>query len=178
MPRSSTVIESLNRASREASQRIVTEALAGIPSTTEVGKLIDEFSKSDFDTHFRAMTLGDLMEALGASAAPRAGRRRATAASAAAPKAQRKGLNTRTAAGRAELDAAFCAYLEKAGMAGSEELQTALGVTAAQIRQSAKRQPKQIKVTGQKRATKYNWKASAAASEKKSPARKKKARKK
>ena len=171
MPRSSTVIESLNRASREASIRIVTEALASIPSSTEVGKLIDEFSKSDFDSHFRSLTMAEFMAAIqGHAAAPGRGRQASSGAKA-APRGRSKGINTRTAEGRAALDEALSQHLAGVGSAGSEELQKALGVTAAQVRQAVKRLSKTVKVTGQKRATRYHWKATSSAASK--PAAKK-----
>lgn len=184
MPRSSAVLESLNRASREASVRIVTEALAGLSPSTELGKLIDEFSKSEFDSHFRSMTLSEFLGAIGGAAAPTRRRGRpAGSKTTAAPRAKRGGINTRTAEGRAELDAALSGHLSSAGSAGSEELQKALGVSAAQIRQSVKRLSKTVKVTGQKRATKYHWKAAGAKAAaapaktaKKRPVRRKKAK--
>ncbi len=157
-----SLLGSLDRAIEDASRRAFKEALAVIPGTTRVGRFLDQLANSPYMEHLRALSLDELAEAVRAAAG---GARRAAPAAkpgrAAAPSKRRRGksYNTRTAKGRAQIDRAVAAFLEKAERASAEEVRAAVGGTAAQVRESLTRLIKEKKVTksGQRRGTRYHW---------------------
>ena len=183
MARSSSIKTSLDRALRQASIRIVREALANLPARTSMGDIIDEFSRSQYKNDFRSLTVAEFLAALGGEASARAvpaAPRRAPASKVSG--SRKKSYNTRTAEGRARLDAAISAFLQRVGSAGSETIQADIGGKTAQVREACKRLMKAGRVTkqGQKRATVYIWKGGGkgGASASSETARKKTTRKK
>ncbi len=157
-----SILASLDRAIEDASRRAFREALAVLPGSTRVGRFLDQLSNSPYMEHLRALSLDELAEAVRSAggAVTRAASAGKAARTAATPKRGRgRSYNTRTAKGRAQIDRAVAAFLEKSGRASAEEVRAAVGGTSAQVRESLTRLIKEKRVTksGQRRGTRYQW---------------------
>ena len=157
MSRRSAVLESIDRATKNAQRTILGDALSSLPASTTIQELQDAMSKSDFGEAFRSMTLAEFVSAVGQkpAVAPSGRPRRAPAASSQSRK--RRNINTRTAAGRAALDTAVRDFLRMSGPARSEGITPAVPGDTAQVRQSPKRliEAGEVVVKGSRRASEY-----------------------
>ena len=167
----------IDAAVSDASSMILKSTIAGLDRDTTVLELVNGIKGTQLAESFHEMTLAELAAAIsgGASApARRPGPPSKKAPTAKKGKSSRK-LNTRTAEGRAELDAMIAEIL-KASSEGmrSEAINAQVPADTHQIRQSLNRLIAEGKAskTGEKRATTYSWGGAV----KPKAARKKKAR--
>lgn len=141
--------EAIARVQGSLSKQVLMTAIAGLPGTTSMGQLIDEFAGSEYNETFRGMSLNAFVDTVMGTASRKGGG------------GGSGGFNTRTQAGREGMDAAVSAALENAGTAGAEEIRGSVGGSAAQIRESFARlmDAGLVSRSGQKRGTRYSWKA-------------------
>lgn len=137
--------EAISRATAGLSRQVLSQAIAGLPGTTSMGQVTDDFAGSTYNEVFRSMSLNQFVDTVMGTGSRKGGG---------------GGLNTRTAAGRESMDAAVSAALESAGTAGAEEIRASVGGSSAQVRESMVRLMEAGSVTrkGEKRGTRYTWK--------------------
>ena len=156
-----TILASLNEAVADASRQAFKDVLAGLPSSTAIGKFVDQLTSTSYHDIFHSLTLGEFAEAIGkVTAAP--GRKSGLAQPAGRAKARKH--NMRTVKGQEKLDAAVSKHLSRSGQASAENIRKVVGGTADQVRDSLARLADlgSVNRTGERRATRYSWTASKA----------------
>jgi len=162
------LVASLNRAFEDASRQAVKDTLKALPGSTRVGKLLDQLSSSPYLDLFHNLSLHELGDALRnvpheLAEVPRRSVARARSEGSARKRPGRKSSkshNTRTEAGRNQLDEAVAAHVKASGTASAEAIRADVGGTPPQIRGALGRliEARKVKRSGQRRRTRYTWK--------------------
>ncbi|MEZ6194560.1 MAG: hypothetical protein R3F20_02365 [Planctomycetota bacterium] len=165
MAKSTQVVGIVNAAIEDANRQILSQALSGLPKSATIGELVDGLHETDLIEEFRGLTLEAFTAILSGRGARGGKRGRPARAAKAAPAPKGRGKktagakrNTRTQEGRDALDAAIIEALQGLGEpSAAEAIRPVTGGTAAQVRDSLKRlaESKAVKVTGQRRGTRY-----------------------
>lgn len=139
--------ESLARAQNEMAKTVFMQALGRMPGSITMGQLVADIAATPFGETFKSMTLNTFLGAVNGNVAT--------------PATTGGERNTRTQQGRDAIDAEVSAYLESSGTVAAETVRGAVGGTAAQIRDSLTRLMEAgfVVRTGDRRATRYTWKA-------------------
>lgn len=143
--------DSLQKAAQSVAALVLQQAIASLAGSMTMGELIDSMAQTQYNAQFREMSLNAFIDVRGGGGAKKS--------------SSGTGFNTRTQAGREEIDLVVAGYLEKAGTSGAEQIREGIGGgTAAQIRESVGRLQDQglVSKSGEKRATKYTWKGKTA----------------
>ena len=160
MARKTKLVASIDSAIASATQKIIDEAVASAPGNTTLGDLIDALKSAGYGRQALSLSLDDLVGARGAAAPVRRGRPAGSGRKKAAAKGRPRGrrINTRTAEGRAAMDAKILEIIGASGSAKAEDIKKGVAANPDQIRKATKRlvEAGKIHVTGVKRATTYN----------------------
>ncbi|MEZ6194579.1 MAG: hypothetical protein R3F20_02460 [Planctomycetota bacterium] len=158
------IVGIVNAAIEDANRQILNQSLSALPRETRIGELVDGLQETDLLEDFRAMLLSDFLAAVGGGSRPgrkpgRPAKAEKSAGAAKGGKASKgKKRNTRTQAGRDEIDADIQIALEGLGEPSpAEAIRKITGGTSAQVRDSLARlvEAKVVKKAGERRATRY-----------------------